>query len=267
MEWFRKDADLVPVNVLQQIWKAKSFSYRNTARPNYGILYLTGGQAIYTFDRGRIELAAGEVIYLPKGANYEVAFVTEGEAVRDFLVNFDLPEGEVFSGFDRPVRLCRDLTGSLRKIFEELSAAWFAAEEPLYVKALFYTCMHRVLSASGTDGKDKRPQVYTEAARLLAENPELSVDEIAGKLFISHSGFQKQFAQYYGCSPMEYRMRKRMERAKALLQGTDLSIQEISDMLGFYDNAAFYKAFTGREGMTPNRYRKSKTADLGKMLF
>ena len=47
------------------------------------------------------------------------------------------------------------------------------------------------------------------------------------------------------------------EKAKMLLETTDIPIKEISDSLGFYDTAYFYKTFMKAIKITPKEYRKT----------
>ena len=58
-----------------------------------------------------------------------------------------------------------------------------------------------------------------------------------------------------GSSPVEYRTKKRIEKAKLLLETTDIPIKEIVEMLGFYDAAYFYKVFEKSTSLTPKQYR------------
>ena len=45
-----------------------------------------------------------------------------------------------------------------------------------------------------------------------------------------------------------------MDKAVILLKGTDLSIEEISAMLGYGNSSNFYKAFRAYFGTTPREY-------------
>ena len=49
-------------------------------------------------------------------------------------------------------------------------------------------------------------------------------------------------------------LEKRMDKAVILLKGTDLSIEEISAMLGYGNSSNFYKAFRAYFGTTPREY-------------
>ena len=49
-------------------------------------------------------------------------------------------------------------------------------------------------------------------------------------------------------------LEKRMDRARIMLKGTTLSIEEISAMLGYTNTSNFYKAFRSYYGKTPREY-------------
>lgn len=64
------------------------------------------------------------------------------------------------------------------------------------------------------------------------------------------------FRREFGCSFSESVLRMRMERAVILLEGTDLSIDEIAPMLGYSNSSNFYKAFRGVYHTSPRNYCK-----------
>lgn len=57
-----------------------------------------------------------------------------------------------------------------------------------------------------------------------------------------------------GKSFSEILLEQRMERAAALLRGTDLSIEDIAAMLGYSNNSNFYKAFREYYHVSPREY-------------
>lgn len=63
---------------------------------------------------------------------------------------------------------------------------------------------------------------------------------------------QKEF----GCSPIEYLMRYRLEQAKLLLLQTDLPIARIAEDVGFHQPSYFSASFVKYEGLTPRDYRR-----------
>ena len=59
----------------------------------------------------------------------------------------------------------------------------------------------------------------------------------------------------------EYINEIRLNKAKLLLQTTDLSINEISERTGFTNSTYVYKGFKKYYGVTPNYFRQSSKSD------
>ena len=57
------------------------------------------------------------------------------------------------------------------------------------------------------------------------------------------------------CSPHEYLTRRRLERARQLLAGSDLSMLQIAHTVGYRTQAHFTRVFHEGTGTTPRRYR------------
>ena len=102
-------------------------------------------------------------------------------------------------------------------------------------------------------------KVIDKIKALLSGNEELSMSEIAVKCGISESGLRKKFKEAVGMSPSEYRVNAKLSIAKNLIEATDMTVNEISNDLNFYDSAYFCKVFKKHTGMTPKEYLKNKT--------
>ncbi|WP_054954939.1 AraC family transcriptional regulator [Paenibacillus dakarensis] len=63
---------------------------------------------------------------------------------------------------------------------------------------------------------------------------------------------QKEF----GCSPVEYLIRYRIEQAKLLLIQTDQTISRIAEDVGFNHAAYFTSCFSRQEGISPRKFRQ-----------
>lgn len=86
----------------------------------------------------------------------------------------------------------------------------------------------------------------------------LSTDEILKHSFVSKSTLTKHFRNEVGMSLHEYVFDKVMFEAEQLLRENNLSIGEISDKLGFYDQFYFSRCFKARYGISPSEYRKAR---------
>ena len=73
---------------------------------------------------------------------------------------------------------------------------------------------------------------------------------------MEQNNFIRRFKRYTGKTPKEYQMACRMERATALLVGSDLSLSEIAARCGFASHSFFSKTFRRLYGITPTEYRQ-----------
>lgn len=86
-------------------------------------------------------------------------------------------------------------------------------------------------------------------------NKEVSMKELAEVFNISKYYLIRLFKKSFGISPIHYHQLLRIERAKKMIQFTELSFTEISDTLGFSCIHAFSRAFKKTEGVAPSFYR------------
>ena len=90
----------------------------------------------------------------------------------------------------------------------------------------------------------------------------ITLDEAAGRLFISKSQLTRLVRPHYGMTFHKLISKKRVEAAARLLRDTDLSADKISTLVGFRTKSCFYKAFAEKYNVTPNAFRKmSLTCD------
>ncbi len=92
----------------------------------------------------------------------------------------------------------------------------------------------------------------------LMKNPELpwNISEIATSLFLSKSYLQKIYKTYFGKSIIEEMINFRLEKAKELLDSTEMTITEIARECGYSSYNYFVRQFKSIEGIAPSEYRK-----------
>jgi AraC-like DNA-binding protein len=83
----------------------------------------------------------------------------------------------------------------------------------------------------------------------------LDVAALARAALMSTAHFSRQFRAAYGETPYSYLMTRRIERAKALLRGGELSVTEVCMEVGCSSLGSFSARFTELVGETPTAYR------------
>jgi len=84
----------------------------------------------------------------------------------------------------------------------------------------------------------------------------ISVNQLAGSVFLSESQFFNQFKKQTGVTPHQYLLVKRVEYAKRLIETSSFNLNYVSDITGFSGQSAFTHAFTKCEGISPSQYKK-----------
>ncbi|MGL5076996.1 MAG: helix-turn-helix domain-containing protein, partial [Waterburya sp.] len=84
---------------------------------------------------------------------------------------------------------------------------------------------------------------------------DLSLTELAELAQLSSHHFGKLFKQNMGVSPHQYVLKCRIERAKELLINRQISVVEIGQLVGFYDQSHFTNVFRRYTNLTPRQYR------------
>ncbi|MEQ8924351.1 MAG: AraC family transcriptional regulator [Fulvivirga sp.] len=122
----------------------------------------------------------------------------------------------------------------------------------------------------------KAPEVSTLLRNLFAERTntfkaiveshlynDISIDDLAILSNMSVSTFKRKFRLIYKDTPAHYILSKRLKRAEGLLSASELSMNEISDEIGFKTAHQFSKKFKERYGLTPTKFRLNQ---IGKKL-
>lgn len=85
---------------------------------------------------------------------------------------------------------------------------------------------------------------------------EITLDSLSQEFNISKFHLQRTFKEIMGVSPAKYLSSVRINRAKRLLRGTNLSVNEISEQIGMEPNY-FISLFKSLENETPKQYRNN----------
>ena len=82
-----------------------------------------------------------------------------------------------------------------------------------------------------------------------------STTELAAHCHTSQRTLLRRFQEALGMSPIQYAQQLRVERAKALLESTRLSLEDITGRCGYEDVSTFSKVFKRWAQVTPREYR------------
>ena len=221
-------------------------------------LYLVeeGSGVVYS-DTEQMLLEPGNVYLLPKGAPCGY-YGTDRVKKLFFHVELEQNYRDVFENsrhfLSFPIPIAR---------IRELTALYFSdrAEEQLRLQSAVLELLMRFMQHPRYGG-DLPPQLSAPvrcALELIAAAPraDIRVSDLAEHCHVSAALLGRRFREELGVTPSAYVERCVMEEARRLLTGSDRSLGEISEQLGFCDQFYFSRRFRAFFGVSPRSYRKN----------
>lgn len=249
------------INALRQQWKStKSFQCIGTPKQQNLLLFLDGCKIEYTDKQGQSCVAvSGDVVYTPLGSEYKAT-------LSDFIstsshtigINFLL-----FDEFGEPLVLSDEITVFRFDDMTEISAMFerSAITDKGHTTINSRIILLEILSLLAVDTTHKETSIVSETIQYLSlhidENP--SIADLSKRCGVSEVYLRKKFKESIGISPAKYRNELRLNKAASYLKFGDISVQEISDTLGYCTVSHFIKEFKAHFGISPLQYRKEKS--------
>ncbi|WP_164821289.1 helix-turn-helix domain-containing protein [Paenibacillus koleovorans] len=146
-----------------------------------------------------------------------------------------------------------------RQLYEELKKCYTLEQ----YEAFFQT----FLSAFALAVRDKKAAAETDYMITFVKDyvesnygSDISLDLLSQKLNITSSYLSTYFKEKTGTNLSEYTHTLRMNKASEMLQNTDLKIQDIASLVGYFTVAPFNRAFKRHTGVTPGEFRRQHQA-------
>ncbi|TNJ67031.1 helix-turn-helix domain-containing protein [Paenibacillus hemerocallicola] len=92
---------------------------------------------------------------------------------------------------------------------------------------------------------------------------DLSLEKIADEMEISVKYASRVFKDKLGVNLTDYISRLRVAKAKELLSQTNMSIQDISENVGYFSRTTFLRTFKKLEGVSPQEFRNTTASGRG----
>ena len=103
-----------------------------------------------------------------------------------------------------------------------------------------------------------RPTIAETAKKYIHENfdKHITIKDICDEAGCSKSTLITSFKKEFGTTVNTAITNARLEEAKKLLISEDMSLSEIAQKTGFYDQAYFSKVFSSKFGITPSEFKR-----------
>ena len=261
IDLYELDFNVTVQSALKQDWKIQqSFSCMGSPKEQNIFVCFNNMEAKYTLKNGDTLYATdGDIVFTPTGSEYSVEFTpitpdgfTVGVNALFYLKNGEgfIPEGEI------SIIKSSESDG---QIFEEINTAFMSSPLfPAKINSLFYDMFSKILlKARHEKSIGKKFQVIRDGILFIESGKctDLKIGEIADMSNVSEVYFRKLFREYSGVSPNEYIINAKIERAKTYLEHENISILEVSEILGFESESYFSRLFKKKVGISPIKYK------------
>lgn len=262
------------------------WNWQGVCSPFTRLYYVTEGEAWLYFQHRRIHLLPGHIYIVPAQTvhtcechglfkHYYIHLYEEAQSDTDIFDYYKFPEvGVAVSGNEESVfqTICdiypdAALSDSNPEIYD--NSVRFAEYVKRYNSLPDYVRMHVrgllfVLFAQVL--KYASPKTWTSDRRMAAVlkhirrngNVRMEMLELAEIACVSKQHLIRLFRQNFNETPMQYVIRKKIERAELMLLTTAMSVKNVAYALGFNDHSYFIRLFKKHTGKTPAEYRNTR---------
>ncbi len=230
-----------------------AFLHKN--RPSHGLVLYQSGAECYDFGTGKpLAVKAGDLIYLPKGADYAVAPFPQGGC---YAINFDISEQISFEPFVFRLKNGVDALAA----FRTAEKTWKAKNRGYMMKCkemLYHVIcqMHSEYHATYLT-RSKREMIAPALARIHEgyTTEPLRISELSALCKMTPEYFRALFRKFYGVSPLKYINDLKLSHAAELIRSGEYSITEVAGLSGFADASHFSREFKKHFGVPPVEYK------------
>ena len=220
-------------------------------RGSHGLVLFLRGESIFEFAGDKeILVEEGQIIYLPKGSNYDSTDAENTETFPTFLLKKSFGE-------------------KYRHLFEKILKLW-KMQRVGYMNgclAVLYEIIFHIQQDVRHDyiTQDKE-QLLERAAYYIHDHlsdATLTVEKMARKFDMTPEYLRKLYRTQYGVSPKEYMLIKRIEMAKLIIESGDIRLSCVPYECGFTDYPYFSRIFKKKVGVSPIQYLKQMRTERG----
>ncbi len=247
-----------------QNWYSRGnfYSCLGKPKPSHTLLWFKNASGKITNADGRITIVRqNQLTYMAKTLEYRVDFFnTAPEQVDSVVIHFQMTDinGRDIAPSLRPELCIKNVdisTGmAIDLLAEEFRKNVVCIPE---TNAVIYKIIAQICQNRRQKTTDYKYACIKEGIELLENDSDLTIRDIARLCGVSECYFRRLFREYSGDSPMAFRQKRRIEKAKALLLSDMLTPQEIAQELHFSDVYHFSKTFKALTGLSPRRFVKN----------
>lgn len=248
-----------------------------------GLIVCTKGEFDFSLSAETYTAKVGETVFLPEGKTFRI--IRQSDQLEVYMLIYKVaPIKDVLGNQVYSVHLYSKMSPDTHYVWktgdEENVSGYIAllgtdtpSQEDLFAtserKLLLLSLTYRLCSVfqrlylSRKANKARQTEIFLRLIQLIDKYymKERGVEFYAGKLFLSPkylSGISKSVCGY---TVQELVFKAIVRKSMALLDGTNKTVQEISEDLNFPTPSSFGTFFKKQTGLSPQKYRERETTE------
>ncbi|WP_238550036.1 AraC family transcriptional regulator [Bacillus safensis] len=198
-------------------------------------------------------------IILPHFFDFIFSFLTTENRISNFLINSLYNSTQTGQFLYFKVSEVESIQELIKKIIIEIMSPAFMSESTikLYMGLLMVELIKHADKAEHTEDNPVQHYLIVESLKYIDEHfQSASLNELATKLSQPAYALSKEIKKATNFTFKELLQEKRLNKAKELLESTDMPIASVIDQVGYDNVSYFYRIFKNKYHQTPKQFRE-----------
>lgn len=266
------------IHILDGNWGVFNTSFMNHFHSFYELHYVTSGSGKLVIDGASYELSKGALYVLPPKTNHE-QLTSFHDPLCEYHLSFEiekLDKNDLFWHVLLSQVVFHNLSHSLDAFFlmiaDELSNQAYAYLQKIqqglsdiFIAIIRSMCQtkanhHRLANRIPPPTLDNQRDMMLDEV-FIYEHQTITLASLSQRLGLSIRQTQRHISDNYGVTFSQLKHLSRLRHAEVLLTTTQLSLEAISEVIGYQSYSSFTKHFKQRYDLTPSAYRKRSICD------
>ena len=255
---------------------------------DYELIYVLGGKCQICFDDEEYVCKRNDVVFIRPGEAHSFRVVSDDGFEQPhihFDIVYDSQSSEIPVSFkdrcemtpkeinqirndilsDTPIPrvFVPNNVTEFRKLFFSVVNQYISSGcSTLMLKCEMLMLLNAVISQFSENKNDNASENIDRLVSLIKEYVDanhmnvITLDGIAEMFSCNKFTALRNFKEKYGCTIISYYNMRRYETARRLIETTELTVKQISEILNFSDEYTFSRFFKNRAGICPKAFRE-----------
>lgn len=239
---------------------------RSKGREDYQIIYIAKGKGYFTFDKEEIVVDEGNIVLYKPNMRQQYRYDSKdqsriywihftGNNIEKYLDELNFKEELIYK-----VGFTNEVTNLWENIIAEIQV------RRMYYEELTEGMLMQLLAGLSRNIYEEKHNILTthkNIQKVIEDmhrncNHAMTINEYAKLYNMSVCWFINNFKALTGMTPRQYMIHIKINKAKALLNDSQLNVNEVADIVGFQNAFYFSRAFKKMTGVSPKEWKTQK---------